>query len=95
MFLVLDMKSGFHQMESLEQHMPCFVTTIGPLGLYEYNQMEFGSTHNPAKYQRLAKDCLGDLSYNMFMSFNDNLIHFSNGYEEHVVELIMFFSMTS
>jgi hypothetical protein len=40
-FSVIDMKSGFHQVEILEEHKERTIFTVGPLGLYEYIMMPF------------------------------------------------------
>jgi hypothetical protein len=49
---VIDMKSGFHQVEILEEHKERTAFTVGPLGLYEYNMMPFGLSNSPGKKQR-------------------------------------------
>ena len=87
MFSVLDMKSGYHQVEIDEEHKPRTAFTVGPLGFYEYNRMGFGLTNSPATYQRLMEDCLGDLHFEICMIFIDDLIIFSDTYEEHVRRL--------
>ena len=60
-FTVVDMKSGYHQVEIAEEHKARTAFTVGPLGFYEYNRMGFGQTNSPATYQRLMEECLGDL----------------------------------
>ena len=37
---ILDMKSGYHQVEMLEEHKPLTTFTVGPLGFNEYNQLD-------------------------------------------------------
>ena len=49
--------------------------------------MGFGLTNSPASYQRLMEDCLGDLHFDICMIFIDDLIIFSDTYEEHVRRL--------
>jgi hypothetical protein len=46
-FSVIDMKSGFHQVEILKEHKERTAFTVGPLGLYEYNMMPFGLSNYP------------------------------------------------
>ena len=47
---VIDMKSGFHHVEILEEHKERTTFTLGPLGLYEYNMMPFGLSNSPGTY---------------------------------------------
>ena len=47
-FSTVDMKSGYHQVEILEEHKERTAFTVGPLGLFEYNRMPFGLACAPA-----------------------------------------------
>jgi hypothetical protein len=85
------MKSGFHQVEILEEHMERTAFTVGPLGLYEYNMMPFGLLNSPGTYQRLMQECLSDLHLHICCIFIDDVIVFSRTYEEHVVRLKLVF----
>ena len=73
-FSVLDMKSGYHQIEIEECHKERTAFTVGPLGFYEYNRMPFGLTNAPATYQRVMEACLGDLHLNICHIYLDDLI---------------------
>ena len=57
-FSVIDMKSGYHQVEIYEAHKERAALTVGPLGLYEFNRRPFGLTGAPSTYQRLMQDIL-------------------------------------
>ncbi|KAK3104940.1 hypothetical protein FSP39_013542 [Pinctada imbricata] len=83
-FSVLDMKSGYHQIEIEEIHKERTAFTVGPLGFYEYNRMPFGLTNAPATYQRLMEECLGDLHLNICFIYLDDLIIVSRTFEEHL-----------
>jgi hypothetical protein len=61
-FSVLDMKSGYYQVEIAEECKPMTAFTVGPLGFYEYNRLAFGLSNAPATYQRLMEECLEDLN---------------------------------
>ena len=65
LYSVLDMKSGYHQVEIEEQHKAFTAFTVGPLGLYEFNRLPFGLNNAPATYQQIMEDCLGDLNYSI------------------------------
>lgn len=60
-FSILDMKSGYHQIEMEEKHKERTVFTVDSLEFYKYNRMAFGLANAPATYQRLMKQCLGQL----------------------------------
>ena len=86
-FSVLDMKSGYHQVEIAEEHKERTAFTVGSLGFFEFNRMPFGLTNAPATYQRLMEECLGDLHLNICFIYLDDLIIFANSFEEHISRL--------
>jgi len=86
-FTVLDMKSGYYQIEIDEQHKQRTAFTVGPLGFYEYNRLPFGLTNSPATYQRVMEDILGDLHMRACLIYLDDVIIFSRTYEEHLERL--------
>ena len=86
-FSVLDMKSGYHRIEIVEEHKERTAFTAGPLGFYEFNQMSFGLANAPAIYQRLQEQCLGDLHPKICFIYLDDLIIFSSSFQEHLNRL--------
>ena len=86
-FSVLDMKSGYHQVEVLEEHKCRTAFTVGPLGFWEFNRLPFGLSNAPATYQRLMEQCLGDLNMKICAIYLDDLIIFSSTLEEHLERL--------
>ena len=86
-YSVLDMKSGYCQVEIEETHKERTAITVGPLGLFEYNIMPFRLSNVPATYQRLMVDCLGDLHLKICLVYIDDLIVFSKNFEEHIQRL--------
>ncbi len=90
-FSVLDMKSGYHQVEIHEEHKERTAFTVGPLGFYEFNRMPFGLSNAPATYQRLMEECLSGLHLNICLVYIDDLIIFSRTYEEHLERLELVF----
>ena len=83
-FSVLDLKQGYHQVEIREDHKERTAFTVAPLGFFEYNRMAMGLANAPATYQRLMEDCLGDLHLKICLVFLDDIIIFSDSFEEHV-----------
>ena len=90
-FSTLDMKSGYHQVEVEESHKERTAFTVGTLGFYEYNRMPFGLTNAPATYQRLSQQCLGDLNMRICLVYLDDIIIFSNTFEEHLERIDIVF----
>lgn len=88
-FTVLDMKSGYHQVEVLEEHKCRTAFTVGPLGFWEFNRLPFGLNNAPATYQRLMEQCLGDYNMKICAIYLDDLIIFSDSLEEHLKRLDM------
>ena len=83
-FSVLDMKSGYYQVEIEESHKERTAFTVGPLGFYECNRLPFGLSNAPATYQRLMEECLKDLHLKTCLICLDDLIIFSNTFDEHL-----------
>ena len=86
-FTVLDLKSGYHQVEIREDHKERTAFSVAPLGFYEYNRMAMGLANAPATYQRLMENVLGDLHLTICMVFLDDIIVFGNSFEEHLSRL--------
>ena len=86
-FTVLDMKSGYHQIEIEEKHKERTAFTVGPLGFFEYERMPFGLANAPATYQRLMEDIFVDLNLSICIIYLDDIIVFSRTFEEHLERL--------
>lgn len=86
-FTVLDLKSGYYQIEMAEEDKPktAFVT---PLGFWEWNRMPQGVTNAPSTFQRLMEKCMGDLHLKQVLVFLDDIIIFSDTLEEHEKRLL-------
>ena len=86
-FSALDLKSGYWQIEMAEEDKKKTAFTVGPLGFYECNRMCFGLTNAPASFQRCAEECLGGLNLSQCLVYLDDIIIFSETYDEHMVRL--------
>jgi len=87
-FSVIDMKSGYHQVEIFEDHKERTAFSVGPLGFYE-----FGLTNSPATYQRLMENILADLNLRICCVFIDDVIIFGKTYEEQLHNLQLVFDI--
>ncbi|KAI2645727.1 Retrovirus-related Pol polyprotein from transposon opus [Labeo rohita] len=81
-FSVMDLKSGFYQieMEESDKQKTAFVC---PLGFLESNRMPQGITNAPSTFQRLMEKCMGDINLREVLVFFNDLIVFSKTLEEH------------
>lgn len=86
-FSVLDMKSGYHQVEIEEEQKETTAFTVGPLGFFEYNRMPFSLSNAPATYQRLMEQCLDGLHLRICFICLDDVVIFFNSFEEHIDRL--------
>ena len=86
-FSILDLKSGYHQVEIEEEHKERTAFSVGPLGFFEFNRMPFGLSKSPATYQRLMNECFEDLHLKACLICIDDIIVFADTYEEHLNRL--------
>jgi len=89
-YSVLDMKSGYHQVEIKEHHKQYTAFTAGPLGFFEFNRLPFGLSNAPATYQRLMESCLADLMFGddrVCHIYLDDIIVASKTFKDHLNSL--------
>ena len=86
-FMSLDLKSGYWQVELDEDSIPYTEFTVGLLGFYKCLHMPFGLTNAPATFQHLMENCLGDLHLNWCIIYLDDIIVYSKTPEEHLERL--------
>lgn len=86
-FSVLDLKSGYYQIEVEEADKPK-TAFVCPLGFWEFNRMPQGVTNAPGTFQRLMEKCMEDINLREVLVFLDDLIIFSETLEEHERRLL-------
>ena len=83
-FMLLDLKSGYWQVEMDENSIPYIAFTVGPLGFYKCICMPFSLTNGLTTFQRLMESCLGELHPQYCIIYLDDIIIFSKTPEEHL-----------
>ena len=91
-FSKLDLRSGYWQVEMKEEDKEKTAFTVGNLGFYECNRMAFGLTNAPATFQRLMERCMGELNLKECLIFLDDILIFSESFDEHLSRLDAVFS---
>ena len=86
-FSVLDLKSSYWQVEVEESDRHLTAFQVGTLGFFECNRMPFGLSNAPATFQRLMETCMGDHYLNYCLLYLDDIVVFSETYEEHMERL--------
>ena len=79
-----DLKPGFWQIkmdESLKQYT---AFTVGNLGFFKCYCMPFGLCNPPATFQRLMKNCLGELNLTYCLIYLDDIVVFLQTAGEHL-----------
>ena len=86
-FSVLDLKSGYYQIE-VEESDKAKTAFVCPMGFWEFNRMPQGITNAPSTFQRLMEKCMGDMNLKEVIVFLDDIIVFSKTLEEHETRLM-------
>lgn len=86
-FSVLDLKSGYYQIEMCETDKPK-TAFVCPFGFYEFNHMPQGITSALSTFQRVMEKCMANINLKEVLVFLDDLIIFSSTLEEHETRLI-------
>lgn len=91
-FSKLDLRSGYWQVEMNEDDKEKTAFTVGNMGFFECNRMAFGLTNAPATFQRLMERCMGDMNLKECLIFLDDILIFSETFEDHIERLQAVFS---
>ena len=84
-FSLLDLKSGYWQVEMEEDSKALTALTVEPLGFYECEPRPFGLTNAPATFQWLMQSCVGNLHLQYCIMYLNDIIIFSKTQEEHLI----------
>jgi transposase InsO family protein len=83
-FSTIDLKSGFWQMEEANIDKTAFAS---PFGHFEFTATPFGLRNAGATCQRTVEKCLGDLNNTICQAYFDDVIIFSETFNEHIDRL--------
>lgn len=86
-FSKLDLRSGYWQVELAENDKEKTAFSVGRLGFYQCERMPFGLTNAPSTFQRLMETCMGDLNLKECLIFLDDVLIFSQTFDEHINRL--------
>ncbi|UYV69952.1 hypothetical protein LAZ67_7001313 [Cordylochernes scorpioides] len=85
-YSTMDLKTGYWQVEvdERDREKTAFVT---PDGLYEFMVMPFGLCNAPATFERMMDNVLMDLKWNICLCYLDDIVVYSDTFEEHLERL--------
>ena len=90
-FSVLDMKSGYHQIEVAPEDRSKTAFSIGT-GLYEWVRMPFGLVNALATFSCLMTTLLAKLSFEEVVYYLDDILVYSRSFLDHLAALRRVFS---
>jgi len=83
---VFDLSKGFFQIEMYHPHKER-TAFISHRGFYQFKRLPMGCCNSPATFMRTVDAVLGDLKYVCCLGYFDDIIIFSNSFEEHLIHL--------
>lgn len=86
-FTKLDLRSRYWQVEIKEEDKHKTAFSLSPLVFYECNRMTFGLTNDPATFQRLMENCMGEMNLKQCLIFLDDNLVFPSTFEEYLERL--------
>ncbi|GFT29538.1 retrovirus-related Pol polyprotein from transposon 17.6 [Trichonephila clavipes] len=90
----MDLRSGYWQIEidEADREKTAFIT---PEGLYEFKVMPFGLCNAPSTFERMMDNLLRHFKWTMCLCYLDDIIVFSETFEDHLIRLRLVLKMSS
>lgn len=85
-FSSLDQTNAFFRTRMREDYIPLTAVKT-PWGLHEWVVMPTGLTNAPATHQSCMEEALGDLVNKVCVVYNDDIVIYSDSFEEHLVHV--------
>lgn len=93
-YSVLDLTSGFHQIEMDPKSISKTAFTVDN-GHYEFTRMPFGLKNAPATFQNAIDDVLYSLQNKVCMVYMEDIIIFSSTLQQHIADIESVFEKLS
>ena len=90
-FSVLDLRSGYWNVKISDKDKPKTAFSIPGSGLWQFTKMSFGLCNAPATFVRLMEKVLRGLSWKICLVYLDDIIVYSNSFEQHLENLSQVF----
>ncbi|CAF4563297.1 unnamed protein product, partial [Didymodactylos carnosus] len=93
-FTKLDLKSGYYQIpiQQQDKEKTAFVTQDG---LYQFEVLSMGLMNAPPTFQRVMNNIIGYKRWDYVVVYLDDILIFSNSFEEHIKHLQEVFGVLS
>ena len=89
---MLDLKSGYRQMELEEASKDLTAFMVGPHKFYKYEQMPFGIINTPVTFQPVMETFLGNLQFWWHIIYLDDIIVYAATLKEHLKRFLVVLS---
>lgn len=86
LFSALDLAHGYFQVAMHPDSIPITAFRV-PWGLFEMIRLPMGLCNSPATFERIVEHILGDLNYTSVLLFLDDILCFSNTFDQHIERL--------
>ena len=91
-FSVVDILSGYYNVPIRAEDVPKTAFSCSGKGLYEWLRLPFGLKNAPSYFVQMMDVTLADLLFNICLCYIDDIIIYSNTFDEHIERLDIVFN---